>query len=69
MNKNDIEIRMTEIQAVLENGLYESKNEEKELLKELQALEKSRNNKEEIIIRSVRKTPVRHFARGYHFSE
>lgn len=57
MNKNDIEIRMTEIQAVLENGLYESKNEEKELLKELQALEKSRNNKEEIIIRSVRKTP------------
>lgn len=40
MNKNDIEIRMTEIQAVLENGLYESKNEEKELLKELQALEK-----------------------------
>ena len=43
MNKNDIEIRMTEIQAVLENGLYESKNEEKELLKELQALEKESN--------------------------
>ena len=40
MNKNDIEIRMTEIQAVLENGLYESKNEEKEHVKELQALEK-----------------------------
>lgn len=39
MDINDIAIRMTEIQAVLENGLYEDKNEEKELLEELEALE------------------------------
>lgn len=40
MDANEKEIRMTEIQAVLENGLYEDKNEEKELLEELEALER-----------------------------
>ncbi|WP_256441846.1 hypothetical protein [Blautia sp. MCC283] len=40
MNKNDIKIRMTEIQAVLENDLYEGENEEKELLEELETLKK-----------------------------
>lgn len=35
-----LKIRMTEIQAVLENDLYEGENEEKELLEELETLKK-----------------------------
>ena len=37
--KEEKELRITEIMAALENKLYESPKEEKELLKELSALQ------------------------------
>lgn len=37
--KNDINIRLTEIQTILENDLYEDRLEEQELIKERKELE------------------------------
>lgn len=37
--KNDINVRLTEIQAILENDLYEDRLEEQELIKERKELE------------------------------
>lgn len=37
--KNEIEIRFVEIQAILENSLYEDSDEEQELLREQKELE------------------------------
>ena len=38
----EIDLRKTEIQAILENNLYEDKKEEQELVTELEQLEKER---------------------------
>lgn len=38
----EIDLRITEIQAILENNLYEDKKEEQELVTELEQLEKER---------------------------
>lgn len=38
----EIDLRITEIQAILENNLYEEKKEEQELVTELEQLEKER---------------------------
>ncbi len=38
----EITLRITEIQAILENNLYEDKKEEQELVTELEQLEKER---------------------------
>lgn len=38
----EIDLRITEIQAILENNLYEDKKEEQELVAELEQLEKER---------------------------
>ena len=38
----EIALRITEIQAILENNLYEDKKEEQELVTELEQLEKER---------------------------
>ena len=38
----EIDLRITEIQAILENNLYEDKKEEQELVTELGQLEKER---------------------------
>ena len=38
----EIDLRITEIQAILENNLYEDKKEEQELVTELEQLEKDR---------------------------
>lgn len=38
----EIDLRITEIQAILENNLYEDKKEEQELVTELKQLEKER---------------------------
>lgn len=37
--KNEIEIRLVEIQSILENSLYEDSDEEQELLREQKELE------------------------------
>jgi len=37
--KNEIEIRLVEIRAILENSLYEDSDEEQELLREQKELE------------------------------
>lgn len=37
--KNEIEIRLVEIQTILENSLYEDSDEERELLQEQNELE------------------------------
>ena len=36
--KNDIKVRLTEIQTILENALYEDRLEEQELIKERKEL-------------------------------
>lgn len=38
----EITLRITEIQAILENNLYEDKKEEQELITELEQLEKEK---------------------------
>lgn len=38
----EITLRITEIQAILENNLYEDKKEEQDLITELEQLEKER---------------------------
>lgn len=38
----EIDLRITEIQAILENNLYEDKKEEQELVTELEQLEKEK---------------------------
>ena len=38
----EIDLRITEIQSILENNLYEDKKEEQELVTELEQLEKER---------------------------
>jgi len=38
----EITLRITEIQAILENNLYEDKKEEQDLVTELEQLEKER---------------------------
>lgn len=38
----EIDLRITEIQAILENNLYEDKKEEQELVTKLEQLEKER---------------------------
>ena len=38
----EIDLRITEIQAILENNLYEDTKEEQELVTELEQLEKER---------------------------
>lgn len=38
----EIDLRITEIQAILENNLFEDKKEEQELVTELEQLEKER---------------------------
>ena len=38
----EIDLRITEIQAILENNLYEDKKKEQELVTELEQLEKER---------------------------
>ena len=38
----EIDLRIAEIQAILENNLYEDKKEEQELVTELEQLEKER---------------------------
>lgn len=38
----EIDLRITEIQAILESNLYEDKKEEQELVTELEQLEKER---------------------------
>lgn len=38
----EITLRITEIQAILENNLYEDKKEEQELVTELEQLEKEK---------------------------
>lgn len=38
----EIDLRIMEIQAILENNLYEDKKEEQELVTELEQLEKER---------------------------
>lgn len=38
----EIDLRITEIQAILENNLYEDKKEEQDLVTELEQLEKER---------------------------
>lgn len=38
----EIDLRITEIQAILENNLYEDKKEEQKLVTELEQLEKER---------------------------
>lgn len=38
----EIDLRITEIQAILENNLYEDKKEEQELITELEQLEKEK---------------------------
>lgn len=38
-DRNEIEIRLVEIQTILENSLYEDSDEERELLREQKELE------------------------------